>query len=537
MKQEDALISIAVDLTASLASEDRHHRLLDAVRQSIPCDAAAILRLDGEHLVPISTYGLVPNALRLKFALSEHPRLEAVLQASSPLRFPPGCDLPDPFDGLLSKAPRGDNRIHACLVLPMKDGNDVVGALTADALEPHAFDHLDESFLAMLGALAGAAMKTSQLIDALEQLAAQKSLVARDLHQAAAQRSGMEIIGTSLAIERMRKEIALVADSDFTVMILGETGVGKELVARAIHAASTRRDEPLIYVNCAALPESLAEAELFGHLRGAFTGATTNRAGKFEIADGGTLFLDEIGELPLSVQAKLLRALQDGEIQRVGADQVRHVDVRILAATNRDLEREVERGRFRADLYHRLLVYPVKVPALRERSEDIPLLARAFLERHRRHLGLGEIGLDDSAQNLLRTNEWPGNVRELDHVLGRAALRAKGDTGPGGWVEIRSRHLDLQTPSPPTSGRPDARVDPVLPADAKNLTQAVDEYRRQLIRNALSQTDGNWAAAARLLGLHRSNLHHLARRLGIRRNGPGAESESERPSSRRTSVP
>lgn len=528
MQPEDALISIALDLTASLASDDRHSRLLDAVRQTIPCDAAAIVRVDGEDLVPISAFGLVPDVLNLRLKLRDHPRLNAVVSERRSLRFPPDSDLPDPFDGFLSGAPAASDRIRACLVLPLMDANEVVGALTADALEPHAFDDLDESFLTMLGALAGAAVKTSQLIEALEQLAARKSLVARDLHRDATLRSGVEIIGTSSVIEEMRQEIALVADSDFSVVLLGETGVGKELVARAIHAASSRRDEPLIYVNCAALPESLAEAELFGHVRGAFTGANTHRPGKFEVAHGGTLLLDEIGELPLSVQAKLLRALQEGEIQRVGADQVRRVNVRILAATNRDLEREVERGRFRADLYHRLLVYPIRVPPLRERREDIPLLARVFLDRHRRRLGLGEIVIDPSAEKQLIASEWPGNVRELDHALGRAALRAKAEANTEGWVVIEATHFDFDSEQPPEPGLSSAKRKFTLPAGTENLTEAVDAYRRQLIRHALRESGGNWSAAARLLGLDRSNLHHLARRLGVRADDRDSDARGSR---------
>ncbi len=197
-------------------------------------------------------------------------------------------------------------------------------------------------------------------------------------------------------MEHLRREIELVARSDFTVLVLGETGVGKELVVRAIHAASGRRDGPMLYLNCAALPETLADSELFGHTKGSFTGAGRDRAGKFEVADDGTLFLDEVGELPLSIQAKLLRAIQEGEIQRVGSDKTIHVDVRMLAATNRNLEAEVKNGRFRADLFHRLNTYPLKVPPLRARKEDIPLLAGYFCERIQRRLGLGpvRIGVD-----------------------------------------------------------------------------------------------------------------------------------------------
>ena len=219
----------------------------------------------------------------------------------------------------------------------------------------------------------------------------------QDIHR----RQGSQIIGSSRIMEHLRREIEIVAASDFTVMVLGETGVGKELVVRAIHAASSRNDGPMLYLNCAALPETLAETELFGHVKGAFTGANRDRAGKFELADKGTLFLDEVSELPASIQAKLLRAIQEGEIQRVGSEKTIHVDVRLLVATNRDLEEEVEAGRFRADLYHRLNVYPIKVPALRERKEDIPLLTGYFCERTQRRLGLGPVRISTNAVEIL----------------------------------------------------------------------------------------------------------------------------------------
>jgi hypothetical protein len=215
-------------------------------------------------------------------------------------------------------------------------------------------------------------LNTGALFGALELASKRHERLASVLQQdAAARDGGGQILGTSAPIQRVRQDIELVARSDFAVLITGETGVGKEPVARAVHDASTRHSEPLIYVNCAALPETIVESELFGHVRGAFTGANADRAGKFEVADRGTLFLDEVGELPLSVQPKLLRALQQGEVQRVGSDQTLRVNVRVVAATNRDLPREVDAGRFRADLFHRLNMYPIHVPPLRERRSDI----------------------------------------------------------------------------------------------------------------------------------------------------------------------
>ena len=260
------------------------------------------------------------------------------------MRFPVDSRLPDPFDGAIAGAPGPLQKVHACLGCALSVGGTVVGALTADGLEANSFDHLDQHVLATLGALAGAAMRTTALIEALEQRAAHRGRVARELVRTAAEMRGGEILGASPAVTQLRREIALVAASDLAVLITGETGVGKELVAHHVHAASARADEAMIHVNCAALPLSIAESELFGHVTGSFTGASSDRAGKFEVADGGTLFLDEIGELSLEIQPKLLRVLQHGEIQRVGSDKVHRVNVRVVAATNRNLAREVEVG-------------------------------------------------------------------------------------------------------------------------------------------------------------------------------------------------
>ena len=368
MDHLDAVLEIAVDLTKALSAEDRYQRLLEAWRRVVPFDAAALLRAENGSLLPLAAAGLKEEALARRYALREHPRLQIICSSREPVRFPDDSGLPDPFDGLLAADATALHHVHACLGCPLWVRRQLVGALTADALRPAAFDDIDQRFLIAMGALAGAAMRTTALIEALERTAARQGLIARDLMRDAQLRQGSQLIGSSGAMARLRGEIELVARSDFTVLITGETGVGKELVARAFHAASTRRNEPLIYVNCAALPETLAESELFGHVRGAFTGAIADRPGKFEVADGGTLLLDEIGELPLTVQPKLLRALQEGEIQRVGSDRPRQVDVRVLAATNRDLEEEVRAGRFRADLFHRLNVYPLQVPPLRERA-------------------------------------------------------------------------------------------------------------------------------------------------------------------------
>jgi anaerobic nitric oxide reductase transcription regulator len=507
----EILLDIAQDLTASLAASDRYARLVAAVKRALPCDAASLLRLEGEELVLVAAEGLVPKALAMRFRPAEHPRLAAILRAPNPIQFPPSSPLPDPFDGLLAADPHALEHVHACLGCALTESGEVVGALAVDALDPRAFDRIDHAFVATLAALAGAAMRTTALIEALEKRAEHRWRVAREL---VAETGGAPLLGVSAAAKTLRDEITLVAGSDLAVLVTGETGVGKELVARHVHAASRRRDEALIHLNCAALPESIAESELFGHVAGAFTGATRDRAGKFEVADGGTLFLDEIGELPLALQPKLLRALQSGEIQRVGSDRTHRVDVRVVAATNRDLPKEVEAGRFRADLYHRLAAFPIRVPPLRERPEDVPVLAAHFLDTSRRRLGLGRVTLTSDARERLVAADWPGNVRELENVVSRAVLRASWGIDRGQPVVVAEQHLDVA----PAARAADAGAESALPAGGPPmpLADAVDAFKRRMIEDAVARNGGSWAAAARDLGLHRANLHHLARRLGLK---------------------
>jgi anaerobic nitric oxide reductase transcription regulator len=516
MEMLDTLASIAADLTAALSAKDRYQRLLGALHRIIPFDAAALMRLEGEALIPLAAHGLLPNAIGRRYARSDHPRLDCICNSSEPVRFPADSKLPDPFDGLLAKDAEALHHIHACLGCPLYVDEMLVGALTADALDPHAFDHLDQGFLKAVGAIAGAQMQTANLIEALEHSAELQGLIANDLMQDIHRRQGSQIIGNSRTMEHLRREIEIVAASGFTVMVLGETGVGKELVVRAIHAASKRSDGPMLYLNCAALPETLAETELFGHIKGAFTGASRDRAGKFELADKGTLFLDEVGELPGSIQAKLLRAIQEGEIQRVGSEKPIHVDVRLLVATNRNLDAEVKLGKFRADLYHRLNVYPIKVPALRERKEDIPLLTGYFCERTQRSLGLGPVRINTNAVEILSRYSWPGNVRELENIISRAILKASSESPRGNPVIIKPIHLGADFISLETNVQLSTPgLDPLISKEL-NLQETVQQFKKQLIQRALTKNDGNWAATAKDLGMHRSNLHHLATRLGLR---------------------
>ena len=519
------LRELSLSLTASLSVADRYAGVVRAIRAALPCDAAVLFRIEGEVLVPLASHGLTEAARAQRFALAEHPRLEIICRAPGPTIFPPESRLPDPFDGLLADDLLGADHVHACFGCPLRIEGELVGALSADARQAGAFDGIDPRFLETLGALAAATLRTAGLIEALEREALRSGQIARDLMREARERGG-ELLGGTAPLRRLREEIELVARAERTVLVTGETGTGKELVVRALHEASARSEGPLIYVNCAALPESIAESELFGHVRGAFTGASSDRPGKFEVADGGTLFLDEIGELSLRVQALLLRALQEGEIQRVGADRPRHVNVRVLAATNRDLEHEVAEGRFRADLFHRLAVFRIHVPPLRERREDVPLLAGFFADRERRRLGLGRVQLSHEVQERLAGAPWPGNVRELENLVSRALLRAAARAGPGGSVVVDTRDLELEGGLGAEGPARDEGASGsevwargsgfagLIPGES--LSAGVEAFKRAAVAEALERHAGSWAAAARELGMHRSNLYHLAARLGLR---------------------
>jgi anaerobic nitric oxide reductase transcription regulator len=516
MDKLETLAAIATNLTATLSAEDRYQRLLEALHIAIPYDAAALFRVEAEKLIPLAARGLTPDAMGREYSRKDHPRLETICNSHGPVIFSKDSSLPDPFDGLLTKAPRTSHHIHACLGCPLYVEGQLVGVLTADALTPNAFDHLPKEYLNVIGLMAGAQMQTVDLLTALEEQAERQGQLASDLMADIHQQRGQKILGGSTVIERLRGEIQLLAKSDYTSLVLGETGVGKELVARAIHNHSRRRDKPLLYLNCAALPESLAESELFGHIKGAFTGAVADRTGKFELADEGTLFLDEIGELSLEIQAKILRTIQEGEIQRVGSETMKLVDVRLIAATNRDLKQEVEAGRFRADLYHRLNVYPLIVPPLRQRKVDIPILAGFFAERSMSQLALGGVRISDAALRLLSRYSWPGNVRELENVISRSVLKASSGVLAGDVITIEANHLAADLGAAMYISETPANAPATTLPENISLKDAVTEFKTTLIREALKKNEGSWAGASRDLYMNRSNLHNLATRLGIR---------------------
>ncbi|WP_252711291.1 nitric oxide reductase transcriptional regulator NorR, partial [Shigella sonnei] len=429
----DVLANIAIELQRGIGHQDRFQRLITTLRQVLECDASALLRYDSRQFIPLAIDGLAKDVLGRRFALEGHPRLEAIARAGDVVRFPADSELPDPYDGLIPG--QESLKVHACVGLPLFAGQNLIGALTLDGMQPDQFDVFSDEELRLIAALAAGALSNALLIEQLES----QNMMPGDATPFEAVKQ-TQMIGLSPGMTQLKKEIEIVAASDLNVLISGETGTGKELVAKAIHEASPRAVNPLVYLNCAALPESVAESELFGHVKGAFTGAISNRSGKFEMADNGTLFLDEIGELSLALQAKLLRVLQYGDIQRVGDDRSLRVDVRVLAATNRDLREEVMAGRFRADLFHRLSVFPLSVPPLRERGDDVILLAGYFCEQCRLRLGLSRVVLSAGARNLLQHYRFPGNVRELEHAIHRAVVLARA-TRNGDEVILEAQHF------------------------------------------------------------------------------------------------
>jgi len=507
---------LLTDLTTDLPPAVRLQRLVGTLREHFHCGAVALLRLEGDHLRPVAIDGLVRDALGRRFAIAQHPRLAAILARRGVTHFHHSSPIPDPYDGLLDGQAGQPLPVHDCMGASLHVDSQPWGVLTLDALEIGIFDDDAMEELQRYVSAAEAAIRTTRLEAEIRALRLARSETPPGTHTPG---DDSEILGQSEAIERLLHELEVVADSELPVLLLGETGVGKELFAHRLHRLSRRRAKPIVHVNCAALPESLAESELFGHAKGAFSGAVSDRPGRIEAAEGGTLFLDEVGELPLAIQAKLLRTLQNGEIQRLGADRPRSVDVRVIAATNRSLREHVRDGSFRADLYHRLSVYPIPIPPLRERGNDVLLLVGRFLERNRARLGLRGLRLSSAAQDALRRYQWPGNVRELEHVISRAALKAVSrgaDRNDIVTLEPELLDLDDNPEMPAAASQAAAKLAAAQSLPCGPLRDMTDAFQRQIIRSTLAAHDQSWTRTAHALAVDPSNLHKLARRLGLK---------------------
>ncbi len=421
----------------------------------------------------------------------------------------------DPFDGVLD-LPHG----HACMVAPVCAAGEVYGLITLDRSECQRYPPNLVELVEVYAQLLGIAIRASEQREALQRLARAERERVRILERDRGAEDALDILAGAKAasMRAVVERASQAAPTDTPILILGETGTGKERLARAIHLSSGRRDGPFVPINCAAIPPALLESELFGHVRGAFTGATRDRPGRFQMADGGSLLLDEIGELPVELQAKLLRVLQEGSFEPVGSDRTVSVDVRVLAATHVDLDAAIRDGRFREDLYYRLGVFPLSLPPLRDRTEDLPGIVSTLLRdlAHR----TGRLGRTVTAAGLakLAAHDWPGNVRELANVLERATIIAPG-------AELGPEVIDLPERDGP--GRiPLARAprDPFAATDEDDAgSLLLEDVDRRHIRRVLRVTDGRIygeGGAAELLGLKPSTLQSRMKKLGIRRVEP-----------------
>lgn len=387
--------------------------------------------------------------------------------------------------------------VRCAVWLPLITRNAALGTLSLASLQQHAFREQDIGLLAQVASQIAIALENAlafrEIAQLKDKLAQEKLYLEEEIHS---EYNFEEIVGESRALQTVLQQVETVAPTPATVLILGETGTGKELIARAIHNLSTRREQTFVKMSCAAIPTGLLESELFGHEKGAFTGAIVQKIGRLELAHKGTLFLDEVGDIPLELQPKLLRALQEKEFERLGSTRTQRVDTRVVAATNRDLAKMVEEGTFRRDLYYRLNVFPVRIPPLRERREDIPLLVRYFAQKFSRTMNRRIDVIPSATMEALFKWEWPGNVRELEHMVERAVILSPGPVLNVPIAELR-----------PTNG--DA-------GDLQRLDDAEREHILRVLREAGGVIGGPLGAAARL-GLKRTTLHFKMKKLGISR--------------------
>jgi formate hydrogenlyase transcriptional activator len=493
------LLEINNAIISSLSRDSLFHAITEALRQVVPFDRAMLPLYDADKDVfqtfALAGRGLPGHVHDVQTEIRRHgtgagwvldhrqPLLKRDLEAERELA----------ADEMLLAG-----GIHSYVIVPLIARGRTLGALFLGSSTPNRYSAEDVGFLEEVGRQIALAIENMLAYEEIARLRARLEEENRYLQEEIqTEHNFEEIIGQSPAVKRVFKAIETVAPTDATVLIIGETGTGKELVARALHHLSPRHGQALVKVNCAALPAGLVESELFGHEKGAFTGALARRLGRFELAHGGTLLLDEIGDLTLELQPKLLRVLQEGEFERVGSPHPIRVDVRVIAATNRDLEQAIQAGRFRADLYYRLSVFPIRLPPLRERREDIPLLVQYFTHRYATRLGKRVPSVPAPAIETLQAYAWPGNVRELENVIERAVILSQG------------AHLDLGGWLPTPAASPHA-----------GGIRTLEELEREHILAMLEMTGWRVSGergAATLLGMKPTTLEARMKKLGIRR--------------------
>ncbi len=486
-------------------------RGLDWLNRVARFDLATLFLLKGARLVAVAARGPLANAQVRGHSLnlSEFPSLRHALETRRARAFTEEDHAHgdgDPFDGVLD-LPAG----HSCMVVPLCAGESCYGVLTLDRTECEPYPQPVVDLVEVYGQMLASALQNAEQRTTFERLHQQDHAHAKLLEsQLGGDSEGILETSLSPGMRELARRARQVAETDTPVLITGETGTGKERLARALHRWSARADQPFVSINCAAIPAGLLESELFGHVKGAFTGASRDRAGRFQMANGGTLFLDEVGELPVELQAKLLRALQEKSFEPVGSDKTVHADVRILAATHVELQQAIAQKRFREDLYYRLSVFPLRLPPLRERREDLPQLCIFLLDEQAKRTGRRGMRVTPAGLAHLAAYDWPGNLRELANALERATILSKSPSlGPEAF------DLPVQARQQPAESRQEAAsAEPVKPEEVPTL----EDVQRDHILRVLALTKGRIygaSGAAKLLGLKPSTLQSRMKKLGI----------------------
>jgi transcriptional regulator with GAF, ATPase, and Fis domain len=503
-----------ISLGAELSPEKTLEIILESIGELIDYELAVVLGYDGRgRLVVRKTRGKLASARLDSYSISleRRPDLARLLEAGRPKLFEPEERHVDTYAEVLDLPDH-----HSCLFSPLSVDGKTIGLLTLDHRKCGVFSVEILRFIDVISRLIALALVQAEASRELGERAAGLAAERNRLLELDSD-AFRSLIGSSPAWARVLDSIRLVAATESPVLLLGETGTGKEEAARALHRLSARPRGPFVAVNCSALPAALAESELFGHEKGSFTGAQALRRGRFELADGGTLFLDEIGELPLEIQPKLLRALQEGRFERVGGERAVEVGVRLVAATHVDLERAVGEGRFREDLYYRLAVFPIRLPPLRERERDVLLLAEHFAGRLRSRAGWEGFRFEADALEELARRDWPGNVRELRNVVERAAILARG--GPVSLGHLAGPESPGRAECSDSSGGTSSRA-ALAPGSGPRGAGTLADAQRARIAEALAESRGRIygeGGAAALLGLKPSTLQSKMKRLGIER--------------------
>jgi len=500
-------LNTILDVVRAVAEETDRKRMLERLakdaRTVIPCDRVIVATITDRAILDLVV--AEPEEPTVRTArVEDYPAGPALLSRTITV-----IERPDAAEYPIAAAIWQQRGLQSGLAIPLIAGGEVIGGLTFQSTQPDAFARLDHEIATELGSAVAVVLDYCIAREQLEALRDREQAENEELSDELRLRQSADgMIGDCEAFRSVKQLVDMVGPTEATVLLAGETGTGKDVVARAIHEASPRRNRPLVTLNCAALPPSLAESELFGHEPGAFTGAVKRREGCFERASGGTLFLDEVGELALDVQAKLLRALQERVIERVGGSEPTATDVRIVAATNRNLSEMVASRRFREDLYYRLAVFPIELPPLRARRDDIPALVGFFVERAAVRLRVPARPVAPAAMERLVAYDWPGNVRELQNAIERAMIVSTGD-----HLEV-----DALVPVPAASRTRLPTPRPLLPAEAGPADAALrTEYARAL-EAAQWVIEGPNGAAARL-GIHPNTLRYRLKRLGLQRPG------------------